>query len=133
MIAIIVISENKAAENMLKTVSKVLGKRQLKNMKSVILKSHFKMETLNNKLHKALLKYKDADGILLLTELYGSTQSTVCQSFLRKNKIDLLSGYNLAMLLKAASLNTKKLTLSDLVKELKKTGRDFIKQIKEND
>jgi mannose PTS system EIIA component len=130
MVAVLVISEGKTAVEMLRGVKKVLGKRVLKGMEAICLKSSFTKRTLQSKLNKIINKHLENDGVLILTDIYGSTQSNVCCSLLEKGQIELLSGYNMPMLIKAATLNQKS-SLKELAKHLTDTGKKYIKHYKE--
>ncbi len=70
-----------------------------------------------------------ATGFLILSELYGSTQTNVCLSLRHKGEVEILCGYNLPMLIKAASLN-RLTTLPELVKLLTSGGRKHIRCVK---
>jgi len=129
MIGVIIISENNAATEMLKTVQKVLGKNSLKNIKSLVIKSNYNTRTLKSKINKSIMQFKTHNGILLMTELYGSTQSNVCKDFLQKGFIEMITGYNLPMLIKVATLNQNS-TLPQLILKLKDAGKKYIKSYK---
>ena len=129
MVGIIVISESKAATEMLKTVRKVLGKKSLKGMTSLVIKSDFSARTLKSKINK-LIKQMDAkQGTLILSELYGSTQSNVCLDFIQNGHIELVCGYNLPMLIKAATVNHNG-SLSKVATQVRNAGKKYIKRIR---
>ena len=127
MIEVLVISENNTAVEMLKTVHKVLGAKSVKQMHSLVIKSNYsktkvcglvqaKIKTLTGK----------RDGVLLMTEVFGSTQTNLCLDLLGRNDVRLISGYNLPMLLKAATLN-QTTTLQKLTPQLMRTGKKYIR------
>lgn len=44
---------------------------------------------------------KDGDGVLVMTDMFGGTPSNIAFSFLEQGQVDVLSGVNLPMLLRA--------------------------------
>lgn len=127
MVEVIVISENRAAVEMLKTVHKVLGARAVRNIHPLVIKSNYSPRKVLTLIQARLrLGRRRIDGVLLLTEVFGSTQSNLCLSCLDADNVRLISGYNLPMLIKAATLN-QSVTLKKLVPELKSVGRKYIR------
>ncbi len=76
-----------------------------------------------------LIKKTDKkSGILLLTDIFGSTQCNVCMKFIRKGRIELVTGYNLPMLIKLAML-LDSMPLSKLAEKIRNYGRKQIRHI----
>ncbi len=126
MVGIIVISESQASGEMLKTVCKVLNKKKLEGIKSVVFSTSYSFETRQNKLKKLVKQADKGDGVLIMTELYGASQTNVCKSFLVKGQIEVICGYNLPMLIEAASINDKS-PLPSLCKQITTIGKKYIK------
>ncbi|NIS10147.1 MAG: hypothetical protein GWO07_15655, partial [Candidatus Dadabacteria bacterium] len=64
-------------------------------------------------------------GVLLVTDMFGGTPSNISLTFLEENKVEVISGVNLPMLIKLATL-PENTTLSESVKIAEKAGRDNI-------
>lgn len=127
MVEVIVISENRTAVEMLKTVHKVLGARAVRNVHPLVIKSNYSPRKVSVLIETRIRAAKRRiDGVLLLIEVFGSTQSNLCLSLLTSGNVRLISGYNLPMLIKAATLN-QSVTLKKLVPELKSVGRKYIR------
>jgi PTS system mannose-specific IIA component len=126
MIEVIVISENNTSVEMIKTVGKVLGKSSVKNFHPLVIKSNFSRDKVCGLIDRKIKSFRGKiDGVLLMTEVYGSTQSNLCMTLLARQDVHLISGYNLPMLIKAATLN-QTMSLKKLAPELKKVGRKYI-------
>ena len=127
MIEILVISENNTASEMIKTVNKVLGPRFVKNIHPLVIKSNYsKAKVCHLVQGKIRMFRKRIDGVLLLIEVFGSTQSNLCMDLLRDENIRLISGYNLPMLIKAATLN-QATPLKKLTPQLLSVGKKYIR------
>ena len=67
---------------------------------------------------------KDA-GVLILTDMFGGTPSNLAMSFLAQGNVEVITGVNLPMLIKLASLSAH----SDLLaaaREIREQGRNAI-------
>ncbi len=127
MIGVVIVSENRTSVEMLKTVRRIVGKKNLKGLRAIVIKSGSNKKGLVSKLGKAIKKLGPVDSVLLLSELYGSTQSNVCRHILHREKVELICGYNLPMLIKTATLNQKAQHLHELVGKISDTGKKYIK------
>ncbi|MCJ7830241.1 MAG: PTS fructose transporter subunit IIA, partial [Desulfobacterales bacterium] len=61
----------------------------------------------------------------ILTDMFGGTPSNLSYSFLEEGQIEVLSGVNLSILLKAVDARRKE-SLSDLAKTLEEYGKRSI-------
>lgn len=67
----------------------------------------------------------DGDGVLILTDMFGGTPSNIGFSFLEQGLVDVLSGVNLPMLLRASQERSGR-TMSDLAVLLRDYGQQSI-------
>lgn len=110
---------------MLSTVERALGRGMVKGIVPVVIRSDFTKRSLTEKVNRAIRKIAAKDGVIILTELYGSTQCNICRDLLIKGEVEMVSGYNMPMLIKAATLNQEK-SLAELVKILCQTAKKYI-------
>lgn len=78
----------------------------------------------------AVAKIKDMDtgaGVLVLTDLYGSTPCNVAQAITTRCNVHTVAGINLSMLLRV--FNYHKLTLAELTEKAVSGGKDGITQV----
>jgi PTS system ascorbate-specific IIA component len=66
------------------------------------------------------------DGVLVLTDLFGSTPSNIATALQRDHKVVAVAGLNLPMLLRV--LNYPKLGLRELAEKARSGGRDGVLQ-----
>ena len=67
------------------------------------------------------------EGVLLLTDLYGSTPCNIAQKLTSENHVHVVSGLNLSMLIRV--FNYPKLTLEELSDKAVSGGKDGISKI----
>lgn len=69
------------------------------------------------------------DGILILTDLYGSTPSNIARHLIKQGNVRIISGLNLSMLIRV--LNYPQLDLEQLAQKALSGGKDGIIMINE--
>lgn len=68
------------------------------------------------------------DGVLILTDLYGSTPSNIAQKLITQKQVHVVSGLNLSMLIRV--LNYPQLPLLELSEKAVSGGKDGITWIR---
>ena len=69
------------------------------------------------------LKEADAgEGVLVLTDMFGGTPSNISLSFLREHRVEVVTGLNLPMLIKLATLREEK-PLEELARFIRDYGK----------
>ena len=87
---------------MLEAVDFILGERP-EAMAAVSIDLNENADKLRNKLADAIKKLKSDEGTLILTDMFGGTPSNLSYSFLEEGRIEVVSGVNLPILMRAAS------------------------------
>ena len=82
-------------------------------------------EKLRKKIAKAIKSVNQDKGILILTDMFGGTPSNLSYSFLEEGKVEVLSGVNLPILIKAIDIR-QKMDLSKMAKNLEQFGKRSI-------
>lgn len=98
MVGIVLVSENNEGREILKTTRRLLGNTH--GMTSVCLKPGMPIRRMKSTLEKAMRRVHSRGGLLLVTDLCGSTQCTLCHRYLKKGAVELVTGFNLPMVLK---------------------------------
>lgn len=83
-------------------------------------------------LRKALKKMQEShDGVLILTDLFGGTPTNLAMTFYRAGKVEILTGMNLPMLIKAILLRKHETPLPEALQLLKEKGQSAIVSVSE--
>jgi mannose PTS system EIIA component len=78
------------------------------------------------RLAEAIAKVDQGDGVLLLTDLLGGSPTQLCLSFLAERKVEVVTGVNLPMVLKAGSLRAHPLPIAEMASQLAESARRSI-------
>lgn len=125
MIGIIVISHGNFAEELIAAVDFVLSGKPVVKMVGMNLDRDVDFDAFQKDIKRTIKKVDKGDGVLLVTDMFGGTPSNVSLTFLEENKVEVISGVNLPMLIKLSTL-PEDTTLSDAVKIAEKAGKDNI-------
>ena len=80
------------------------------------------VEEMRSLIAEALGRADEGDGVLVLTDMFGGTPSNISLSFLRERRVEVVTGLNLPMLIKLATLKETK-SLEDLAAFIKNYGQ----------
>ena len=64
-------------------------------------------------------------GVVVLTDMFGGTPSNLAISVMEKDRVEVVAGVNLPLLIKLASVRTE-LSLAEAVVEARDAGQKYI-------
>ncbi len=106
MIGILVVTHANLASTLIETLEFILGKEQ-ENLLPVSIDIKEDPDSLRKKIKQGISKLMTDDGVLIFTDMFGGTPSNLAYSFLEEGKIEVISGVNLPLLLKAVTTRKK--------------------------
>jgi PTS system mannose-specific IIA component len=80
------------------------------------------VESMRGAIAQALGRAEQGAGVLVLTDMFGGTPSNISLAFLAEHKVEVVTGVNLPMLIKLATLSEDK-PLEELAKFIKSYGQ----------
>ena len=89
---------------------------------SVSLEPTQSVEEMRSRIQDALKAADHGHGILVLTDMFGGTPSNIALSFLDEHRVEVVTGLNLPMLIKLATLAEDK-PLDELAAFIKSYGQ----------
>lgn len=120
---ILLLTHGLVGQAIMQAASNTLGENQT-NVLSVSISDNQKRLDIINKLEN-IINEQPNNNFLILTDLYGSTPCNVASKLIKKNKVAVISGLNLGMLLK--SINYINLPFSELIIKASEGGKECIK------
>jgi len=124
MIGIVIVTHEKFGEVLIDAASYILGSRP-EAVAAVAIDPEQNAETLRKRIANGLKAVNRNKGILILTDMFGGTPSNMSYSFLEEGRIEVLTGVNLPILIKALTAREKS-QLNTLATELQQYGRESI-------
>ena len=124
MIGIVITTHCNLGDALIDTAEFILGKRP-EAMVSVSVDLNESAEVLRKKIAEGIKKVNQQKGVLILTDMFGGTPSNLSYSFLEEGHVEVLSGVNLPILIRAANIRDNE-DLSSLVVSLEAFGKKSI-------
>src|SRR6202163_4261346 len=123
MIGVIVVTHGQLAIELVKAAEMIVG--DLPQFIAVSIGWHDEVNDAREDIAQAIDRVRGEEGVLLLTDMFGGTPSNLGMTFLETNHIEVITGVNLPMLLKLASLRSSQDLLA-VAREMRDHGRGAI-------
>lgn len=122
-VSLLVITHNQIGAELLETATRMFGSCPLA-ASALNVTEYDDPDQLHDRAARIADELDDGSGLLIMTDLFGSTPSNVANSIRRGHQVRVLAGVNLPMLVRA--LNYHWLELSDLTEKALSGGRDGV-------
>ncbi|MFN2549958.1 MAG: PTS sugar transporter subunit IIA [Myxococcales bacterium] len=122
MIGVVVATHGNLAQEMIRTAEAVVGKLLQVAAVSVVASK----ADVRAGIEEAIRSVDTGDGVVLLTDLLGGSPTNLCLSFLNERKVEVVTGVNLAMLLKLGGLRGAGKPIEQLAHDLADAGQKAI-------
>ncbi len=119
----VIISHGQVANELVAAAEAVVG--DLNHITAVSIGWHDDVEMAKAEIARAIANVSDGSGVLLLTDMFGGTPTNIAAMFLKEKEIEIVTGVNLPMVIKLASLHGE-MTLHELAKEVEDQGKESI-------
>ena len=123
MIGVVVVTHGQLATELVNAAEMIVG--DLPQFTAVSIGWHDDVNDAREDIAQAIERVRGEEGVLLLTDMFGGTPSNLGMTFLATNKVEVITGVNLPMLIKLASLSSS-LDLLAVAREMRDHGRSAI-------
>ena len=125
-VAILTITHGKVGHELLKTAKSMLGNQLPLECRTLSVSESCDPDELLAKAKNICEKINQGDGVLVLTDIFGSTPSNICNNLKKNTNIDVhvIAGLSLPMLTRV--MNYPNLSLGELVDKALSGARDGI-------
>ncbi|MBW1695615.1 MAG: PTS fructose transporter subunit IIA [Deltaproteobacteria bacterium] len=124
MIGIVIVTHCKLGDALIDAANFILdGTPEAVVAVSIDLKES--ADVLRKKISDGIKSVDQKKGVLLLTDMFGGTPSNLSYSFLEEGKIEVISGVNLPVLIKAVN-SRGEMKLGELAENLESYGQKSI-------
>ena len=123
MIGVVVVTHGQLATELVNAAEMIVG--DLPHFTAVSIGWHDDVNDAREDIAKAIERVRGDDGVLLLTDMFGGTPSNLGMTFLAKDRLEVITGVNLPMLIKLAG-SRQSTDLMAVAKEMQEHGRNAI-------
>jgi len=125
MIGIVLIGHAHIASQMKEALQHILGEQPLISTVDIVDESS--TEPLSELLKAKIRACDVGDGVLLLADMFGGTPCNIAMGCLQAGRVEVVSGFNLPLLIKAATMRNKVDSVSELALHVVDAGRQYIR------
>jgi len=123
MIGLLIISHCDLGKELLNAAELIVGR--LEAADSISITQTTESSEILEEISKKIRSLNQGQGVLVLTDMFGGTPSNLSLSFLNDEKVEVLTGVNLPMVI-AVSNDRDRLTLGELGEKAEQAGKRSI-------
>lgn len=123
MIGVVVVTHGQLATELVNAAEAIVG--DLPRVTAVSIGWHEDVQDARDDIAAAIGRVQAPGGVLIATDMFGGTPANLGITFLEPDKVEVITGINLPMLIKAASLREHS-DLRSVARMLREHGRNAI-------
>ena len=123
MIGVVVVTHGQLAVELVNAAEMIVG--DLPQFTAVSIGWHDEVDDAREEIEQAIERVRGKEGVLLLTDMFGGTPSNLGLTFLEKDRIEVITGVNLPILIKLAQLPQSQDLLA-VARQMRDDGRNAI-------
>ena len=123
MIGIVIVTHGNLAQEFKLALEHIVGPQD--NMEAINIAADDDMEVRGKEIAETVKNVETGNGVIILTDLFGGTPSNIAISMMQDDKVEVIAGINLPMLVKLAGLRETK-TILEAAELAQEAGRKYI-------
>lgn len=124
MIGIVIVTHAQLGNALIDAAEFIFGNRP-EGVTPVSININEHADDLRKKIDKGIRAVNQKKGVLILTDMFGGTPSNLSYSFLEEGRVEVISGVNLPILIKAVN-SRKRMELTKLAECVEEYGKKSI-------
>ena len=125
MIGGLIVTHGQLAHELLRAAETIEG--ELRGIEAVPLDWSDTVDVAREKIKEALTRMASQQGVIIFTDMFGGTPSNISLSFLEKDRVEVVTGVNLPMILKSGSLQNDCSDVSGMAHIIREKGSKSIR------
>ena len=123
MIGLVLVTHGQLASEFVRAMEHVVGPQA--QIEAICIGPEDDMEVRRNDIAAALAHVDDGSGVIILTDLFGGTPSNLAISLMKSERIEVIAGVNLPMLIRLEGAR-KAMDVKAAVAAAREAGRKYI-------
>jgi mannose PTS system EIIA component len=123
LVGVVVVTHGQLAVELVNAAEAIVG--DLAHVQAVSIGWHDDMEQARQEIGQAIARVATPAGTLVLTDMFGGTPSNLAVTFLVPDRVEVVTGVNLPMLLKLATLRRAD-TLREVARIVREHGQGAV-------
>jgi mannose PTS system EIIA component len=123
MIGVVVVTHGQLATELVNAAEAIVG--DLPQFAAVSIGWHDDVDDAREEIKQAIARLQGPEGVLILTDMFGGTPANLGLTFLESDRVEVITGVNLPMLIKLAGAQ-KPSNLLTVARDMREHGRNAI-------
>jgi mannose PTS system EIIA component len=123
MIGLVLVTHGRLAAEFVVAMEHVVGPQE--RVVGICIGPEDDMEARRDDIAAAIQQVDDGSGVIILTDLFGGTPSNLAISLMKSNRIEVIAGINLPMLIRLEGAR-KAMDVRSAVAAAREAGRKYI-------
>ncbi|PLX69681.1 MAG: PTS galactitol transporter subunit IIBC [Denitrovibrio sp.] len=123
MIGIILVTHGSFGSELIKTAEMIVGKQE--EIESISMQEGSSLANIADEIESSIEKYAET-GAIVFTDMFGGSPSNISMAYLGSKNVEVVSGVNLPMLVKAISVRKENKSLSAICEDCAESGKTSI-------
>ncbi len=123
MIACLVVTHGQLASELVAAAEMIVG--EIEHIVPLCIGWQDDANEARDEIERVLKNIDSREGVIIMTDMFGGTPSNLAISFLQENLVEVVTGVNLPMIIKAANQAGNE-TLTSLTEKICEKGRSNI-------
>jgi mannose PTS system EIIA component len=124
MIGIVLVTHGRLAEEL--RAAALTIQPEISRMVAVALEWDQTGEDARDRIGRGLAEADEGEGAVILTDMFGGTPTNLTLSFLQRDRVEIVTGVNLPMVLKCASLQKSARSVAEMARVVRDRGQRSI-------
>lgn len=125
MIGVLVVTHGPLAEELLRAAERINEPRP--GLRALSLDWSAGLEASTERIREEIARLDTGKGVLLLTDMFGDTPSNAARACCEPDRVEMISGVNLPMVVRLSCTLTEHATLQEVAEALEAKGKRSIR------
>jgi len=125
VIGALVVTHGELARELVRAANRILG--PIENLEAVPIGWDEDVDAARRLIHEAVGRVASGDGVLIMTDMFGGTPANLSLSFLEKDRVEIVTGVNLPMLIRFCKMRAEPCRLGEVAEGVWAGGREHIR------
>ncbi|ADD68086.1 PTS system fructose subfamily IIA component [Denitrovibrio acetiphilus DSM 12809] len=123
MIGLILVTHGSFGSELIKTAEMIVGKQD--SIETISMQEGASLSSIADEIESSIEKYSTS-GAIVFTDMFGGSPSNISMAYLGSKNVEVVSGVNLPMLIKAISVRKENKSLSAICEDCAESGKASI-------
>lgn len=124
MIGAVIVTHGALARELLDAAERIVGRTEA--IRAVSMDWDDDVADAREEIGEAIEDVDRGRGVLIFTDMFGGTPTNVSLAFLEQDRVEIITGVNLPMIIKLTSLQNAEGSLLKVAQELRERGQNSV-------